>query len=288
MATIEEWLQFDIKAGWGTDAFEDKVADNHKFPERWDSIDDRYDAREIIGEQLELLEWARQKRLEVLRAGYILGDIVTERADADGIAFKVQVKNGMGGHNVPTGFSGERLVWLEVMVKDSSGKVVFVSGDRDPNGDLRDGHSSYVHAGKIELDQYLLSLQSYFVTQNGRGGEIEHVIPIPYPVTALPRVLPSPQSLVFTGEPPTERNHKRGIEPLGQRWGDYEVKANAMTGTGTYTATVKLISQPVPVNLIIAIQDVGFDFGLTPAHVRDELIAGAQVLWQREIKFEIK
>ena len=288
MATIEEWLQFDIKAGWGTDAFEDKVADNHKFPERWDSIDDRYDAREIIGEQLELLEWARQKRLEVLRAGYILGDIFTERADADGIAFKVQVKNGMGGHNVPTGFSGERLVWLEVMVKDSSGKVVFVSGDRDPNGDLRDGHSSYVHAGKIELDQYLLSLQSYFVTQNGRGGEIEHVIPIPYPVTALPRVLPSPQSLVFTGEPPTERNHKRGIEPLGQRWGDYEVKANAMTGTGTYTATVKLISQPVPVNLIIAIQDVGFDFGLTPAHVRDELIAGAQVLWQREIKFEIK
>ena len=288
MATIEEWLQFDIKAGWGTDAFEDKVADNHKFPERWESIDDRYDAREIIGEQLELLEWARQKRLEVLRAGYILGDIVTERADAEGIAFKVQVKNGMDGHNVPTGFSGERLVWLEVMVKDSSGKVVFVSGDRDPNGDLRDGHSSYVHAGKIELDQYLLSLQSYFVTQNGRGGEIEHVIPIPYPVTALPRVLPSPLSLVFTGEPPTERNHKRGIEPLGQRWGDYEVKANAMTGTGTYTATVKLISQPVPVNLIIAIQDVGFDFGLTPAHVRNELIAGAQVLWQREIKFEIK
>jgi nitrate/TMAO reductase-like tetraheme cytochrome c subunit len=85
MATIEEWLKFDIKAGWGTDAFEDKVADNHKFPERWESIDDRYDAREIIGEQLELLEWARQKRLEVLRAGYILGDIVTERADADGI-----------------------------------------------------------------------------------------------------------------------------------------------------------------------------------------------------------
>jgi hypothetical protein len=93
---------------------------------------------------------------------------------------------------------------------------------------------------------------------------------------------------VFTGEPPTERNHKRGIEPLGQRWGHYEVKANAMTGTGAYTATVKLISQPVPVNLIIAIQDVGFDFGLTPAHVRNELIAGAQVLWQREIKFEIK
>jgi hypothetical protein len=286
LASIEEWLQFDIAAGWGTDEFEDKIADDHKFPERWASIDDRYDAREIIGEQLELLEWARLKRLEVLRAGYILGDVVTERADAGGIAFKVQVRNGTDGHNVPTGFTGERLVWLEVKVRDSSGKVVFVSGDRDPNGDLRDGHSSYVHAGEAELDQHLLSLQSYFVTQNARGGEIEHVIPIPYPVTALPRVLPSPLSLIFTGEPPTERNHKRGIEPLGQRWGHYEVKAEAMTGKGPYTATVKLISQPAPVNLVIAMQDVGFDFGLTPAQVRDGLVAGAQVLWEREIKFE--
>ena len=288
MATIEEWLTFDIAAGWGTDAFEDKVTDDQKFPERWGAIDDRYDAREILGGQLELLEWARQKRLEVLRAGYILGDIVTERADAQGIAFKVQVKNGTDGHNVPTGFSGERLVWLDVKVRDGSGKVIFVSGDRDPNGDLRDGHSSYVHAGKTELDQYLLSLQSYFVTQNGRGGEIEHVIPIPYPVTALPRVLPSPISLVFTGEPPTERNHKRGIEPLGERWGYYEVKSDAMTGKGVYTATVKLISQPAPVNLIIAMQDVGFDFGLTPAQVRDALVASAQVLWQREIKLKIR
>ncbi len=286
LASIEEWLKFDIAAGWGTDEFEDKIADDHKFPERWASIDDRYDAREIIGEQLELLEWARLKRLEVLRAGYVLGDVVTERADAGGIAFKVQVKNGTDGHNVPTGFTGERLVWLEVKVRDSSGKVVFVSGDRDPNGDLRDGHSSYVHAGEAELDQHLLSLQSYFVTQNARGGEIEHVIPIPYPVTALPRVLPSPLSLIFTGEPPTERNHKRGIEPLGQRWGHYEVKADAMTGKGPYTATVKLISQPAPVNLVIAMQDVGFDFGLTPAQVRDGLVAGAQVLWEREIKFE--
>ena len=100
--------------------------------------------------------------------------------------------------------------------------------------------------------------------------------------------MPSPLSLIFTGEPPTERNHKRAIEPLGQRWGSYEVKADAMTGKGAYTATVKLISQPAPVNLIIAMQDVGFDFGITPAQARDGLVAGAQVLWQREIKFDIQ
>ena len=287
MATMAEWLEFDVEAGWGTDGFEDLVEDDSSFPERWQSIDDRYDAREIIDHQLERLELAAEKRLEVLRNGYVLGEVLTDQADSNGIVFRAQLKSGTDGHNVPTGFTGERLVWLEVTVTDSDGQIVFVSGDRDPNGDLRDGHSSYVHAGAVELDPYLLSLQSLFVTQNGRGGEIEHVIPIPYPVTALPRVLPSPLSLVFTGEPLTERNHKKGIEPLGERWGRYVVEPNALTGKGPYKAVVKVIQQPAPVNLLIAMQDVGFDYGLTPREAGDALIAGAQVLWERELIFDV-
>jgi nitrate/TMAO reductase-like tetraheme cytochrome c subunit len=287
-ATLEEWLQFDVAAGWGTDEFEDTVTDDTEFPEAWESIDDRYEAREIIDEQLELLEWVTEKRLEILRNGYILGDIVTDKADKDGIRFRVQVRNGTDGHNVPTGFTGERLVWLDVTVVDRDGTVIFRSGDRDPNGDLRDGHSSYVHAGEVELDPYLFSLQSIFLTQNGRGGEIEHVIPIPYPVFALPRVLPSTASLVFTGEPATERNHKKGIEPLGQRWAEYKVAGSALTGKGPYRATVKLMEQPVPVNLLVAIQGVGFDYGMTPRQLGDALIAGAQLLWERELTFDIE
>lgn len=288
LATLEQWLQFDVAAGWGTEEFEDKVTDDTKFPKAWEDVYDRSDAREIIDEQLKLLEWATEKRLEVLRNGYILGDMVTEKADKDGIGFRVQVRNGTDGHNVPTGFTGERLVWLDVTVVDRDGTVIFRSGDRDPNGDLRDGHSSYVHAGKVELDPYLFSLQSIFVTQNGRGGEIEHVVPIPYPVTALPRVLPSTASLVFTGEPRTERNHKKGIEPLGERWAEYKVAGSALTGKGPYRAIVKLLQQPVPVNLLIAIQGVGFDYGLTPRQVGDAVIAGTQVLWERELTFDIE
>ena len=288
MATLEEWLQFDVAAGWGADEFEDKVTDDTVFPERWDSIDDRYDAREILDEQFESLEWARLQRLEVLRNGYLLGDIVTEEASRDGIEFRVQVKNATDGHNVPTGFTGERLVWLEVTVTDREGTVVFKSGYRDPNGDLLDGHSAYVHAGEAELDPYLFSLQSIFVTQNGRGGEIEHVIPIPYPVIALPRVLPSTLSLVFSGEPQTERNHKKGIEPLGDRWAAYEVDGDDLTGKGPYKADIKLVSQPVPINLILGIQSVGFDYGMTPRQVGDAVIAGTQVLWQRELSFDVE
>ncbi len=288
LATLKQWLQFDVAAGWGTEKFEDTVTEKTKFPKAWEFVDDRFDARAIIDEQLKLLAWATEKRLEVLRNGYILGDMVTEKADKDGIRFRVQVRNGTDGHNVPTGFTGERLVWLDVTVVDRDGTVIFRSGDRDPNGDLRDGHSSYVHAGKVELDPYLFSLQSIFVTQNGRGGEIEHVIPIPYPVTSLPRVLPSTASLVFTGEPRTERNHKKGIEPLGERWADYKVAGSALTGKGPYRAIVKLMEQPAPVNLLIAIQSVGFDYGMTPRQVGDAMAAGAQLLWERELTFDIE
>jgi hypothetical protein len=287
MATLEQWLQFDHVAGWGTDEFEDEVEYDHVFPERWEAIDDRYDARAILEDQFELLEWAREKRHEVLRNGYQIDKIETVSADQSGIEFKIKVINASDGHNVPTGFSGERLVWLDVTVSDAKGTVIFRSGDRDPNGDLRDGHSSYVRAGKVDLDPYLFNLQSYFVTQNGRGGEIEHVIPIPYPVISLPRVLPSPLSLVFTGEPPTERNHKRGIEPSGYRWAHYEVDGNALTGNGPYSAKINMYSQPAPVNLLVAMQSVGFDYGLTPRQAGDALISGADLLWQYDLTFNI-
>jgi hypothetical protein len=287
LKTMREWLQFKHKEGWGTDQFENAVPKGYKFPKAWQSADDRYDAREILNKQFELLEFAKRKRLEVLRNGFILDEIVTERADEGGIKFRVQVRNGTDGHNVPTGFTGERLVWLDVTVRDRDGAVVFRSGDRDPNGDVRDGHSSFVHAGKAEIDPYLFSLQSIFVTQNGRGGEIEHVIPIPYPQFALPRVLPSTTSLVFSGEPATERVHKKSIEPNGHRWASYTVNASALTGRGPYRAMIMLKAQAVPVNLLLAIQDVGFDFGLKPSEIGKELIAGTQVLWKKDLVLDV-
>lgn len=279
--TMREWLQFKHEEGWGTEKFEKNVPANYKFPKPWLSVDDRYDAREILNKQFKLLEFARIKRLEVMRNGFIMDQVLVDKADNSGLAFRVRVRNGTDGHNVPTGFTGERLIWLQVTVKDKSGKVLFKSGDRDPNGDVRDGHSYFVKAGKLPLDSQLFSLQSIFVTQNGRGGEIEHVIPIPFPTFALPRVLPSTTSLVFTGEPATERNHKKGIEPNGVRWASYNVAANQLNGNGPYHLDVKLLAQPVPINLIIASQKVGFDYGMTPMQLGKQLIKDTQVLWHR-------
>ena len=288
LATLADWLLFDVKAGWGTDKFEDKVPENFKFPAAWESVDDRYDAREIIDYQLERLAFVRQKRLEVLRNGYALGDIVTDSASRDGIKFKANVKNITEGHNVPTGFTGERLVWLRITVTDSAGKVIFLSGDTDPNGDVRDNESSYVHAGKVPLDYQLFSLQSRFLVQSVRGGERERTVTIPYSTTALPFLRPTRLSLILTGESTVERNHRKGIEPLGNRWAAYSIDGDALTGKGPYKAKVELMAQMFPINLITAIQVVGFDYNLSPRAIADAVVAGREVLVERTVIFDVK
>ena len=298
MATLEEWLQFDYRASWGEEDWEDELEAclddlgddcpmKVDFPEIWADRFDREDAREIIEINLERLAYSREKRLELLRNGYHLGDIVTERADKGGIRFKVQVKNATDGHNVPTGFTGERLVWLQVTVTDREGTVIFKSGDRDPNGDYRDGESSYVHAGELEKDDQLFTLQSRFLVQNVRGGERERIITIPYSTTALPFLRPSTRSLILTGESTVERNHRKGIEPLGHRWASYRIDGDALTGKGPYRATIRLIAQMIPVNLVTAIQGVGFDYGMSARAVADAVVAGHEALWERDVTFSI-
>ena len=164
--TIREWLRFNWKEGWGTDEFEDEVPDEYvdtawddadtnrpmqyRWQDPWDSPDNRYEAREIIQDNLVLLKEMEEQRLKLLQNGYKLGEIVTDRADDRGIRFRVKVSNGTDGHNVPTGFDAERLVWLFVQVMDADGKVVMQSGDLDPNGDLRDLHSAYVHNHELQ------------------------------------------------------------------------------------------------------------------------------------------
>ena len=183
---------------------------------------------------------------------------------------------------------GERVIWLQVTVTDRDGKVIFKSGDLDPNGDVRDQESAYVHNGELPLDRQLFNLQSRFVHTNVRGGERLQIIPIPFTITALPIVRPSIQSLILTGEPLTERNHRKGIEPLGHRWAKYTIDSDALTGKGPYEANVRLMIAPIPVNLIGAVQSVGFDYGMSAREIADAVVAGHEVLWEKTIAIEIK
>lgn len=281
MATMQEWLEFDVDAGWGTDEFEDNLPDGYEFPQRWRAIDDRYDAREILNYQFKQLKWAETKRKEVLRNGYGLSKInLAYASKRKGIKFQIDISNLTDGHNVPTGFDAERLIWVEVDVINGDGEVVFRSGDLDPNGDLRDSHSMYVHNREIPLDKQLFSLQSRFLTRMLRGGEREQVLAVNYSNDPLPFVRPDVRSTMLHGQPATARKHRQTIPPNGKLVSSYRIKPKQLKGEGPFEIQARLKSAMVPVNLINAIQDVGFDYGMSAKQLADKVVAGHQVLWE--------
>lgn len=286
-ATVDEWLEFDVEAGWGTDEFEDTVEDDSGFPERWASIDDRYDAREILDEQLALLAEGFERGRELMKEGYKLDDLVIRRATERGLEFAIDVRNGTDGHAVPTGFIAERIVFLRVQVTAPSGAVVYESGDLDPNGDLRDAHSLYVHAGALARDPDLFSLQSKFITRNLRGGEKEQVLTPNFSLDPLPFVRPQDSATLSFGRPGGGRLQKRSIEPRGHKAARYSVPGKALTEKGEYHIQVDLVAGMIPVNLIAAIKDVGFDFGLSPRALAERVVEGHRVLATREVTVEI-
>ncbi len=286
-ATIRDWLKFDIEAGWGTDEFEDKVNDDTPFPEVWASADDRFEGREIIDENQELLDEIREERLKLLRNGYLITDIVTDKEDSDGIQFRVKLASGTDGHNVPTGFDGERLVWLYIRVMDAEGTVIHQSGDLDPNGDVRDLHSAYVHNHELPLDEELMNLQSKFLTFATRGAEREQIIAVPFSLTATPFLNPERRSAVLLGRHFGARKHRTGIEPNGYRWANYTVDGSKMTGKGPYKAIIQLKAAMVPVNLVNRIKEVGFDYGLSAQDIAKALVKGHEVVWEREQIFNV-
>jgi hypothetical protein len=287
LATMREWLTFDDKAGWGTDDFEKNVPKDFKFPPRWSSVDDRYDARAILNDQYKLLAEIKKQRLTVLRQGYQLGDLVVEQASNKGLKFKINVKSGTDGHNVPSGFDAERVSYMQVFITNSVGKQVFQSGDLDPNGDVRDRHSTYVTSGLAPLDPYLFELQSPFLTANVRGGEREQVLPINSSVDPLPFIRPMTFAVSFTGRPAGARIQRRGLEALTGRWPEYEVKADKLTDPGPYTIRIRLKAGMVPINLISEIKVAGFDYNMSPREVADAVLAGQSLLYDKEITVKL-
>ena len=205
-----------------------------------------------------------------------------------GLQFKIPVSNGTLGHSVPTGFIAERLVFLRVTVSNEQGEVVFESGDLDPNGDLRDSHSLYVHHGELDRDTQLFSLQSKFVTRNIRGSEREQVLAVNHSLDALPFVRPATSATMLTGRPGGARIHRKSIPVGGEHWAHYSVPAALLTGPGKYSVHVELVAGMVPVNLIDAVKNVGFDYNMSARQVAEAVVAGHLVLWEREAQLQIE
>jgi nitrate/TMAO reductase-like tetraheme cytochrome c subunit len=280
-ATTREWISFNYKAGWGTDDFEDEVDEEYEFPERWSSVSERYEARRILEDNLELLELAAEERKKLLREGYQIGQVVIDPSIRANLSFKVEVKNGTNGHNVPTGFDAERIVFLRVELKDAEGRQLFVSGDLDPNGDLRDNHSLYVKKGKLERDHQLFSLQSKFLVTMIRGGEREEILPINNSFSPLPFQRPPVFPTLLRGRPADARKHRKSIPPLGSVWAPYKVRRSTLKdAVYPLRLNVKIVAGMVPVHLVHDISDMGFDYEMSPREVAEAVVQGHQVLWE--------
>ncbi|MDD5615861.1 MAG: multiheme c-type cytochrome [Candidatus Methanoperedens sp.] len=84
----------------------------------------------------------------------------------DNVTLRLKVTNTGAGHKLPTGLTEARLIWLDVEVRDASGKAIFRSGGVDENGYIDHdavkyhtvfGDASGKHTEKVWFAQKILS-----------------------------------------------------------------------------------------------------------------------------------
>lgn len=251
--TAEQWLKFDVRAGWGTKVFEDGLAASNRrsgFPDEWKEPDDRYDAREIIAANLVKLEKKRELRRQVMENGSHIDGPFFQGAPRGGedLKFTYRVTNTNPGHNMPSGSLGAQPeLWLNVALIDPGGKRVWESGYVDSRGDMADEHSLEVRAGKVPYDKQLFNLQSKFLTTNVKGTDREMYLPINLDIDQLPFIRPAGQPITVMNHPPFVRMEGRSLPPLAHRDAGYRVPGNLLARPGTYRLAVRMRSRAEPI-----------------------------------------
>jgi hypothetical protein len=251
--TPEQWLQFDWRAGWGTDAFErqiDPAQANLLFPTTWTNADDRYDAAEIVAGNLQKLRSKNDLRRQVLENGSQIDGPFFRRPPRAGapLDFDYCVTNLNPGHNMPSGSLGAQpQLWLNVVLIAPDGQRVWESGYLDSSGDLADIHSRDVACGNVPFDRQLFNLQTKFLTTNVKGTDREMYLPINFDIDQLPFIRPAAQPVTVINHPPLIRMEAHSLPPLGSRRAHYRVPADAIRGPGTYRLSVRLRSRMEPI-----------------------------------------
>ncbi len=274
--TLRDWLKFDLTAGWGDKKAEKKLGEDYAYPNVWKTKSHRKAARSLVVEQCELLDWAYQQRIEVLSQALVFGES-TAHVKNNKIKLRLPVINQTKGHNIPTGFDAERLVFIDIKVDDAQDQRVFESGGRDPNGDILDLHSSYVTSGQLPLDKQLFNLQSKFLTRLARGGEREQVLAVNTSISAQPFIRPETRPSLIYGHPLGARKHRQVINAADQRIAKYRFKV-PKNSQWPLTIDAKLTWQMVPVNLIHEISKAGFDYEMSEKEVAERVVEGAVVI----------
>ena len=251
--TIDEWLQFDYRAEWGSDDFEIAVIDGEidiEFPEAWTDPVDREEAWLIIEDNLDLLDKKKEQREQIMNNGSkIDGPFFDDTPKiGESFSFYYEVTNTNSGHNLPSGSLGAQPeIWLNVALTNPSGETVWESGYVDSHGDMADLHSMDVAAGKIEHDDQLFNLQTKFLTTNVKGTDREMPLPVNFDIDPLPHLRPGAVPTTVLNHPPFIRMEGRSLPPLGSRKAEYKIPASAFTEPGTYRLSVRLRSRAEPI-----------------------------------------
>lgn len=197
----------------------------------------------------EQLKIARNKRYELLQNAAEINVTTPESVSCgDQLPIRVDVRSLVAGHNFPTGFTEERQLWVSVELCDSFGRPVFVTGDFDHNGDLRDEHSHEVLGGHAHWDRHLLNFQSKFVGLATRGTERPLILSVNRQLAPLNIFRPAPQPTAAFGRPAAFRISKGSIAPLSTVSRVY--KAQLPEQAGEYCLRVRLNYRHLPPHLM--------------------------------------
>jgi hypothetical protein len=248
--TPQQWLTFNYRDKWGSDAFESARAAASTFPPEWQDPAKRKVAWQIVSENLERWYERKRQRLKMLEGGSKLDGPFFDGSPQVGKAFSFNYKltNLNKGHNLPSGSLGAQPeLWVNVALIDPDGKRVWESGYVDSHGDVADLQSFDVQQGKIAHDDQLVSMQAKFITTNVKGTDREMYLPINLDVDQRPFIRPGGTPTSLLNHPPLARMEKRSIPPLGTRVAKYKVPGRVMTKPGTYKLAIRLRARTEPI-----------------------------------------
>ncbi len=251
--SMKDWLQFDWRAGWGTDEFEKLVEEGRihvRFPKVWAEADDRYDARDIIDDNQKRLDYKRISRQQTMENGsHVDGPFFdSQLMRGQDLKFHYIMTNTNEGHNLPSGSLGAQpQLWANVVLIGPRGQRLWESGYTDRYGDVADIHSEDVRNKLIPFDWQLFNLQTMFLITGAKGTDREFFLPVNIDFDQLPYLRPGAQPISVLNHPPFIRMEGRSLAPLGSRKIPYKVPAELMCEPGHYRLSFRLRSRAEPI-----------------------------------------
>ena len=250
--TMQHWLRStggpagarrSLKTRWTT------ARSQVSFPAVWAEADDRYDAREIIDDNLKKLDHKRTFACEVMENGsHVDGPFfdapLCRGQESD---FHYVVTNTNEGHNLPTASLGAQpQLWANVVLDRPRGRRLWETGYLDSV--RRPGRHPLGRRAPQAAGVRLAVVQpADDVPDHRRQGDGPRVLPAGEHRHRSAAVHPpGPQPMSVINHPPFIRMESQSLAPLGSRRVPYRVPGELRAQPGTYRLSFRMRSRTEP------------------------------------------